>query len=390
MAQVEDHGERLVFLRVGCEEVQEEALAAAGRPEHQRVPDVLHMEVVVVRRLVPRFEHGERLAAAEGRRGPLALVETEEKAEIGAVRLQQGEAPQVVRAVAGHDGRPGVEQVIALEMEAAVVGGEHLEGLGGRAVLRAAIVAEQHEGQRTLAKEMAADLELRQRVPELADDGAGALVHQHLFRPRLRAEVVHHRDPPVVVMPATCLEIAPHAIVPKALPLEARDELARHGVEVFEHVRERRARWLLHREHLDARFADLEMRAKALQRRVGDEEVEVGVVGQARGLGDCGVVVHEASKESERLVLGEAHGADGVGQVHLERPRLLMQLRDGARHVFFQQRDDGTGREPGAQRRAWTAPRALDPRRHPGPLREALVHQHEEEVHLEQLAGLAR
>ena len=51
-------------------------------------------------------------------------------------------------------------------MEAAVVGGQHLEGLGGRPVLRTAIVAEQHEGQRTLAKEVAADLQLRQRVPE--------------------------------------------------------------------------------------------------------------------------------------------------------------------------------------------------------------------------------
>ena len=118
-------------------------------------------------------------------------------------------------------------------------------------------------------------------------------------------------------MPATCLKIAPNAIVSKALPLQAPDEFARHGVKVFEHMGERRARWLLHGEHLHARFADLEMGAKALQRRVGDEEVEVGVVGQLCGIGDCGVVVHEASKESERLVLGEAHGADGIGQVHL-------------------------------------------------------------------------
>ena len=36
-----------------------------GRPEHQRVPNVLHMEVVVVRCLMPRFEHRQRLATAE-------------------------------------------------------------------------------------------------------------------------------------------------------------------------------------------------------------------------------------------------------------------------------------------------------------------------------------
>src|ERR1700676_3096314 len=108
-------------------------------------------------------------------------------------------------------------------------------------------------------------------------------------------------------MPATCLEIAPNAIVSKALPLEAPDEVARHGVEVFEYVRERRARWLLHGEHLDACFADFEMRAKALERRVADEELAVAAVRKARGLGDGRVVVHKASKESEGLVFAEAH-----------------------------------------------------------------------------------
>ena len=65
-----------------------------------------------------------------------------------------------------------------------------------------------------------------------------------------------------------------------------------------------------------------------------------------------------------------------------------MQLRDGTRHVFFEQLDDGTRRQPGPQGGAWTAPRALDPRNHPSFLREALVHQHEEQVHFEQLTGL--
>ena len=52
-----------------------------------------------------------------------------------------------MRAIAGHDGHPGVQQVIGLNMEAAVVGGQHLEGLGARAILRAAMVSEQHKGR---------------------------------------------------------------------------------------------------------------------------------------------------------------------------------------------------------------------------------------------------
>jgi hypothetical protein len=45
------------------------------------------------------------------------------------------------------------------------VGGQHLQGLGRRAVLCAAIVAEQHEGQRTFAKEVAPDFEFGQASP---------------------------------------------------------------------------------------------------------------------------------------------------------------------------------------------------------------------------------
>ena len=39
--EVEDDGERVVLLRVRDQEVEQEALAAARRAEHQRVADVL-------------------------------------------------------------------------------------------------------------------------------------------------------------------------------------------------------------------------------------------------------------------------------------------------------------------------------------------------------------
>ena len=44
-----------------------------------------------------------------------------------------------------------------------------------------------------------------------------------------------------------------------------------------EHVRERLRRRLLHRQHLDARAADQQVIALALDRRVRDEVVEVRV-----------------------------------------------------------------------------------------------------------------
>ena len=59
-AEVEDDGERVVLLGVRDEEVQEEALAASRRAEHQRVPDVLMVQVVVEGHAVGRLERGQR------------------------------------------------------------------------------------------------------------------------------------------------------------------------------------------------------------------------------------------------------------------------------------------------------------------------------------------
>ena len=52
VAEVEDDRQRVVLLGVRHQEVQQEALAAAGRAEHERVPDVVDVQVEVVRRLV--------------------------------------------------------------------------------------------------------------------------------------------------------------------------------------------------------------------------------------------------------------------------------------------------------------------------------------------------
>ena len=63
---------------------------------------------------------------------------------------------------------PGVQQVVGLVEERPVVGGEHLHRLGGLVLEGAGVVAVQHERQRALAEEVAVDLQLGQRVAELA------------------------------------------------------------------------------------------------------------------------------------------------------------------------------------------------------------------------------
>src|SRR3954471_19162706 len=60
--EIEDQGIRLVFLRVGQQEVQEERLSAPGRSQEKRVRHVLVMQVQVVRRPVLGLEDRQVLA----------------------------------------------------------------------------------------------------------------------------------------------------------------------------------------------------------------------------------------------------------------------------------------------------------------------------------------
>ena len=60
--EVEDDRQRVVLLRVGDQEVQQEALAAAGGAQHERVPDVVDVQVEAYGVRVRCLEHGECLA----------------------------------------------------------------------------------------------------------------------------------------------------------------------------------------------------------------------------------------------------------------------------------------------------------------------------------------
>ena len=112
------------------EEVEQKALAAAGRAEDERVADVLDVQVEGVRRVVRRLEDGERLASQMGAHR-VAVIQREQEAQVGEIRLEQRQPPEVVRAVARDDREPRVEQVVGLFEEAAVVDGHGLHRLGG-------------------------------------------------------------------------------------------------------------------------------------------------------------------------------------------------------------------------------------------------------------------
>ena len=259
------------------------------------------MQVEGVRRLVRRLEDRQRFLS-KVRADGVAVIEREQEAQVREVRLEQREPPKVVRAVARDDAQPGVQQVVGLLEEAAVVDGHRLHRLGGLLLQRARIRAVQHERQRAPPEEVAVDLELRQRVAELADRRARGVVDQHLLGPRLRRHVVHDRHALVEEVPAAALDIPPHPVAGDALPLEAGDELAGDLVQVLQQERERLARRLLHREHLDDAVADQEVVAVAVDGGIRDEVVQVRVVREPGGIDHGWRVVHQLAEEAEGVL----------------------------------------------------------------------------------------
>src|SRR6478609_5737414 len=83
------------------------------------------MQVEPVRRVMGGLEYSECLSAKVAA-GSLAGVEREQEAHIRSVRLEDGESAQIVSAVPGHDAQPGVQQVVRLLEQAAVVDGHRL------------------------------------------------------------------------------------------------------------------------------------------------------------------------------------------------------------------------------------------------------------------------
>ena len=133
------------------QEVQQEALAAARGAEHQRVADVLHVQIESVGRPVRRLEHRQRLLS-KVRADGVAVIEREQEAQVRQVRFEQREASKIVRAVPRDDAQPRVEEVVGLLEEAAVVDRHRLHRLSGLVLERARIRPVQHERRASSAR----------------------------------------------------------------------------------------------------------------------------------------------------------------------------------------------------------------------------------------------
>src|SRR5437870_13205425 len=73
--------------------------------------DVFYVHVERLGGVVRRLED-RQCPWAQVRADPVASVEGEQKAEIGAVRLEQRQSSEIVSTVSGDDSQPGVQQVV--------------------------------------------------------------------------------------------------------------------------------------------------------------------------------------------------------------------------------------------------------------------------------------
>ena len=346
--EIQDDGQRRVLLGMRHQEVQQEALPAPCGSEHERVPDVLDMQVEGVWCVVRRLEDRERFLA-QVRTDPFALVAREQEAHVRKVRFEQRDPSQVVRAVPRHDAQPGIEQVVGLFEQTPVVHRHGLHRFGGLVLQDPRVLPVEGERQRAAAEEVAVDLQLRQRVAKLADGGVRRVVDQHLLGTSLGRHVVDQRDALVEEVSPTALEVAAHPVAGNALPFEARDQLAGDLVQVLQQERERLARRLLHRQHLDEAVTDHQVVAMAVDGRVRHEVVEMCVVRQTGRVDGRWVVVHELPEEAKRVGLGEACEAD-VADLHLECLSFVVQRADGSVQFCLKDVPGVVGRQPGPKR----------------------------------------
>src|SRR5580692_2644332 len=128
-ADIENEGQRVVFLRVLQQKNTEIGLATTAHPENKGVGNVAGVQVEIVGRAVVGFEHSQILGA-EMRVRLLAGKDRKKKRQVGVICVQQIKFAEVERIVAGHGGEIGVELVVSLRKQIAIRVGEDASELG--------------------------------------------------------------------------------------------------------------------------------------------------------------------------------------------------------------------------------------------------------------------
>ena len=108
--------------------------------------DVLDVQVERVRCVVRCFKDRQSLSLKVCV-DSLTLIDCEDEAQVGRIRLQQRQPPEVVRTVARNDTEPPIQQVVRLFEHGAIVNCNGLAGLCGLLLEGTRIGPVQHKCQ---------------------------------------------------------------------------------------------------------------------------------------------------------------------------------------------------------------------------------------------------
>ena len=235
-AQVQDQDARVVPERLDQEEVQREALARAGRAEHQRVAHVAGEQVVVVRRAPRGLQHRECLAT-EVTAPPRPPGRPEQRRQARRHAGRHEHLPHLPPTGLGREPRePRRQLAVALPDHLRVVRGEQPTQVAVQPLDPSELAVERH-GQRGLPVAHAVRFQLDQRLAQpIGLRGRGRVDHRGGRALRL-LHVRHHRVAAREVVPLRATDPAPGRFHRPGPPLERDRHRRVQAVELPEQVR---------------------------------------------------------------------------------------------------------------------------------------------------------
>ena len=283
-AQIEDEGVRIVFLKIGDEEIEQETFAGAGSPKNHGVGHIAVVEIQVVRRVVIGLQDREIFLAQMGVAG-LATVKGEEKREIRVVGVEQIQGTQVEDVVAGNRREKGVQQVVFFLIELGIMDAEDFVEVGARTVHLGHIQVINHDGQGKLAKVIPVQLDFLDAFAEFPDLGFLGIVEKYvLCRSVVETDLAREGTLGVVKVAALGLDDAAHLAGILFFPF-GDDVIVRFDFEQsFEDERKALRGGFFECQNLDVVIVHAQMPAMAFDGRFGKVVIEEGVVLEFGGI----------------------------------------------------------------------------------------------------------
>ncbi len=255
-------------------------------------------------------------------------MQGEEERQIGVVRIEQVEVPEIEGVVAGDRSQERVQQVVAFIEELGIVNAEDFVKVGRRAFDggKVAVVDDDREGEKT--EVVAVQLDFLDSLPQFPDLRLLGVVEQRVLRRGVvQIDLAEEGTFRVVEVPALRLNRTAGLARLFFLPFGDDVVVGADVEEAFEQQGERMSGRLLQREDLDVVFVQTEIAAMAFKMGFAEVVIEERVVLQLRSRELLRIKIQRALQNRERFLFPEDSRAHEVADVRPEAFHLL--AKDG-------------------------------------------------------------